>query len=1016
MSLAADRRGRVPFALVGVVLLVSASVYAGGVMNQDDPAVDQAVAEAVDATSRDVRPALRTAVRDAARDASRHPVTNPADTPTGRVLNDSSPFVDALRVRIAVSARSALAELGRRTDGARTTASLPPIDDVADLRTAKRDVVVTPVEGGAAMTVTVRNVSLSAHRDGLVVAERRLNVTLTVRTPVLALHDRARNYEQRLNRGPLDGPGLGRGVTARLYPVTAARAYARYSGAPIRNVLGNRHVELSTNSALLAQQRAVFGQHDPAGARALEVATVRVGVTDLLATKTGATADWTDTVLRPNAVDDGEQAAGRFAPETPDAPPVASSPNAAADEAYLGVSADLDEVTAGSYQVDGELRTRVLDRVESEVPEPSPPGENWTLLIERTSNKTVVTAADSGERPDATVTATRRVIVRHTTTRIWVNGDERRVKTVEWAESTRVAVAVTTAYAPDDAAPERPTVPLFEEGGAIGGPNLAGSRHRVARELLADNGGIDTIAARVAAGEAETLTQEATITAERPETLKALVAADLRELRRTVANVSVNVSRERVAAGEANPAALLAERLQERRTALVDAPGQYDGAADRARVAARNAYLDRVIAALQQRAAATKDRNRDYRDEVGDGVARRLAKLVSVGNSQATARSPQHGGPEQRGSDAELRIVPDGSPAYLTMTAVDQDHVPTMAPGQTVHPLAVRTTNWFALPYGEAAEGIAGALFGTKRVSLATAAGTLVAANRTVADANSGETDDFEERSTRLAENREALTAAVSRSVARAEHSACDAAGKASELPRRTCRNAVRDLRELWPGVGHRGLAMSNGSYADAFAAALEARGVKPATATDAGIRVGVRLREVTAERRTGVPAETTNQTATATRQVARQAVEFGSEEALERAGKRLTGASRLPAGLPLAPPPYTWVATVNAWSVTIRGEYQRFALRATAGGGVVRYIRDGSVVHLDVDDDGDPERLGRNERIGFETETTVVAAVPPGPPGVGDVDGTRTERSNGWPCPGAEREADCVATVRDPE
>ena len=74
-----------------------------------------------------------------------------------------------------------------------------------------------------------------------------------------------------------------------------------------------------------------------------------------------------------------------------------------------------------------------------------------------------------------------------------------------------------------------------------------------------------------------------------------------------------------------------------------------------------------------------------------------------------------------------------------------------------------------------------------------------------------------------------------------------------------------------------------------------------------------------------------------------------------------------------------------------------------------MRYVRDGSTTGLDVDGDGSPETLGTNERISFETSTTVVVAVPPGPPGVGDVDGTRTEQSPGWPCPGATGEADCT-------
>jgi hypothetical protein len=49
-----------------------------------------------------------------------------------------------------------------------------------------------------------------------------------------------------------------------------------------------------------------------------------------------------------------------------------------------------------------------------------------------------------------------------------------------------------------------------------------------------------------------------------------------------------------------------------------------------------------------------------------------------------------------------------------------------------------------------------------------------------------------------------------------------------------------------------------------------------------------------------------------------------------------------------------------------------------------------------------------------------VVAAVPPGPPGVGDVDGARTEQSPGWPCPGATSErggtAEEACAARDAE
>jgi len=105
------------------------------------------------------------------------------------------------------------------------------------------------------------------------------------------------------------------------------------------------------------------------------------------------------------------------------------------------------------------------------------------------------------------------------------------------------------------------------------------------------------------------------------------------------------------------------------------------------------------------------------------------------------------------------------------------------------------------------------------------------------------------------------------------------------------------------------------------------------------------------------------------------------------------------PAGLPVTPVPGYWYATTNVWTVSVRGAYARFALRTRRGvpGERLRYVRDGSTVTLDVTGDGDHEVLGRDERVAFETNTTVVVAVPPGG-GVGD--GEADERSPGWPRP----------------
>jgi len=93
--------------------------------------------------------------------------------------------------------------------------------------------------------------------------ERTEDRTVVVAVPTLAAHERTERFEERLNRGPVEGPGLGRQITASLYAMTWARGYGQYAGAPVENVLANRHVELSTNAGIVRTQRDVFGTSDP---------------------------------------------------------------------------------------------------------------------------------------------------------------------------------------------------------------------------------------------------------------------------------------------------------------------------------------------------------------------------------------------------------------------------------------------------------------------------------------------------------------------------------------------------------------------------------------------------------------------------------------------------------------------------------------------------------------------------------------------------------------------------------
>lgn len=149
------------------------------------------------------------------------------------------------------------------------------------------------------------------------------------------------------------------------------------------------------------------------------------------------------------------------------------------------------------------------------------------------------------------------------------------------------------------------------------------------------------------------------------------------------------------------------------------------------------------------------------------------------------------------------------------------------------------------------------------------------------------------------------------------------------------------------------------------------------------------------------------------TRDVAREAVRRAAARASERAAERAKGRvlarsmAALPAGLPVAPVPGSWYATVNVWVVDVRGAYHRVEVRSTVASPAVgpdglTYVREDAAVHLDVDGDDTPERLGRVDPVAFRVQTVLLVAVPPGPRGVGDTDGNADERSPGWPGPDA--------------
>jgi hypothetical protein len=265
-TLGTDDRARVPFALVGVVLLVTSTAFHASLGTA--PAVREPATEAaLERAGAAAVPALRVAVRQAARAAAADPVLTTANTTAGRALNDSHAFRDALRLRIYLSAATRFDTVHIREASVRASTTLPAVEDdgTRALRRAIERVELRRAgPNGTRLRVRVRNVRLRATRDGQVVARESLAPNVTVATPVLAVHDRTTRYQRRLDARTLSPESAGARLTFGTYLTAYGRGTAQWAGAPISNVLANRHLALATDAAVYDAQARTFGARDPA--------------------------------------------------------------------------------------------------------------------------------------------------------------------------------------------------------------------------------------------------------------------------------------------------------------------------------------------------------------------------------------------------------------------------------------------------------------------------------------------------------------------------------------------------------------------------------------------------------------------------------------------------------------------------------------------------------------------------------------------------------------------------------
>ncbi|WP_235920702.1 DUF7286 family protein [Natronorubrum halalkaliphilum] len=255
-------------------------MIAATLQTRGEPEIDRGTDRAIDRGEAYATSEIRQATVRATDEVVRSPVTS-VDSDLEGVLEGDTAFEDQTRLTILAEATRALDGREQTVGQGRTVAvSMPEVDDWTDnddLESALDS--VTLEENDGIMDVTIRDVEFAV-RDGdgdLETAVTR-NVTVSVGTTMMELHDRVEEYETHLNKGMLesieDREGYGYDLAKRMWPLTWGKAYYdRLLGDPadraFENVTPNEHTEVMANDARLTAQQEVFGTQDDYGNRVM---------------------------------------------------------------------------------------------------------------------------------------------------------------------------------------------------------------------------------------------------------------------------------------------------------------------------------------------------------------------------------------------------------------------------------------------------------------------------------------------------------------------------------------------------------------------------------------------------------------------------------------------------------------------------------------------------------------------------------------------------------------------------
>ncbi|MGM0397357.1 MAG: DUF7286 family protein [Halobacteriota archaeon] len=958
MTFVADERGRVPFALVAALLLVSSLTYTSGLVHEEpaEPVSPRLVEEA----TAEARIQLGSVARTADRHAAAEPVTTVATTRLGRVLADD-PFERSLELRIAVLARQDVVA-NRTADGSRVEVTVPPITDEADARRALREVSTTHLTDDR-YRVRLENVSVRVHRDGRVVDEDTIALETTVALPSMAVHQRAGTFERRLSAGVTE-PGLERGLTTRLFALAWVRGYAQYGGAPISNVVANRHVGVLTNDVLVDQQVATFGRADPDSRRGVARAGADVAVADGV----GGMESLISAEMGPD--DEAAKPEGAASLGAIDTPSVMDDSHEydvgrGADETFVDFvdGSGLDDALSAAYRarIRPEATARQTDysvRHDGSRPANGTPQFSYT-----TTDRTVRGDDRTTARGSTVLRYERTVTVTETEHTYWtVNRTVVATTSTERERTYDVSIDVRCRYDAPDAPGGRVT-----RACPFGDSARADLEDEATSAVAGRFGGVDSIAEDAVRGDPSYRWR--TVSVDPPRQARERAYASTADLRDDLRDVDVAVEPASMAS-TANPASRLSENVHRRHDRLVAAPRSYRSAAAVAEYVARERYLDAMEDDLDDHSSTFAG----MQDALGDVMA-----------DHAVPSEPPAGEPDTL---PPIASSVEAEPRYLSLEA--ERGSPN---------LAARNVNVFTVPYGDAADSVSGVVGGDdESTSLSTATSTLVATNRALA----------EEPDPQLRAERDGLRVAIRQSLDAVREEQRRALRESAGLSRTEATRALDAGYDRHGSTASRATAVVEGTISGDVAASLP-----DSLSASERDRAKVALRVATTEARDAASVSVDESTVSAAtdrlrphlREGVDQAVRVGTHRAVSLGKRRAmrSAAAEIPAGLPLTPVPGQWYATANVWVVSVEGGYDRFTVetpRATpihGDDGTISYVRESAAVTLDVDDDGIEETIGRNEPIDLSADTGVVVVVPPGPAGVGDTNGVADERSPGW-------------------